>query len=536
MELERYLEVLNRRKWVILLTTAVTLAVVVLGTQRMVRTYSAAATVRVAAGHGVAVSYNDLNYADRLMQTYVLLLKSRPLLETVNTRLNLGTPIDELAAGIKVEALANTELIKITVEDREPRRAAAIANTLGGLLVEQGQQLYAGQGKSALEILQEQLAVLEGQLHDDRVLLANPAPVKPDPNAPQDGSPANLAAKIHTEEATYATLLSQYEKARLDEAMQANSVSIAEPALAPAAPSKPNVKLNLALGFLVGLIGGFGLAFIFENLDQAIHSPRDLEAISPLPLLGYIPIFATSKRNQKLGLVFGDGAEEEAASEAFRILSANILAASEQPLRSILVSSAEPGAGKSLVAANLAAALAQTGRRVILIEGDLRHPSLFGLPKAPGLKDAILDPSRLDTTLQPTSIPQLSLLAAGSPTASPSALFYAPTLAKVIQALQERADILLWDSPPILAAADAVVLAPLVDGVMLVAVRDQTNRKQLDQALRELAQVGARTLGVVYNKAQGGSAHYYHSYYRKAAQPAAAAKGSAAAKPDVTSP
>jgi chorismate-pyruvate lyase len=108
--------------------------------------------------------------------------------------------------------------------------------------------------------------------------------------------------------------------------------------------------------------------------------------------------------------------------------------------------------------------------------------------------------------------------------------------AGIVQALQEKADILLWDSPPILAAADAVILAPLVDGVMLVAVRDQTYRKHLDQALRELAQVGARTLGVVYNKAPAASAHYYHSYYQKATQPAAAAKRSVAAKVDVANP
>ena len=314
--------------------------------------------------------------------------------------------VDDLASAIKVESLPNTELIRVTVNHRDPRQAAAIANMLTVLLIEQGQKVYAGEGKSALEILQEQLTGLESRLGDDRTLLANLSAITPDPDAPKDGSPVDLAARIKVEEQTYATLLSQYEKARTDEAMRANSISVAERAVVPPAPSKPNRKLNLVLGALVGLLGGLGLALLFENLDPSTHSAADLATAGTLPLLGQIPTFGLGKGGRRPIATSTGGAGQAAASEAFRVLGMNTLAvmADRQP-RTLMLSSAEPGAGKSLLAANLAAALAQTGLRVILVDGDLHHPrlhTLFDLPREPGLSDVVHDPGKLDGALQTT--------------------------------------------------------------------------------------------------------------------------------------
>ncbi len=173
MELRLYAAILNRRKWVILVTAVVTLAVVALGTSRMTPIYSASAVARVAERTAQRSTTSDLNYGDKLRETYVFLLKSRPILEEVAGRLGLGMGVADLASAIKVESLPNTELIRVTVSNRDPRQAAAIANMLTVLLIEQGQKVYAGEGKSALEILQEQLAGLESRLGDDRTLLAN---------------------------------------------------------------------------------------------------------------------------------------------------------------------------------------------------------------------------------------------------------------------------------------------------------------------------------------------------------------------------
>jgi polysaccharide biosynthesis transport protein len=520
MEIRRYTAILNRRKWVIILTAVVTLAVVALGSYRMTPTYSASSMVRI--GQVGNPTYTDLNYTERLMQTYVQLLKSRPILEEVIGRLGLAVGPKELSAAFKVEAIANTELIRVTVERADPRQAAAIANQLAVLLTEQGQKTYSGEGKSAREILLEQVTTLEGQLAEDRARLASQADMEtvPDPSA---GGPAgDLAAKIRVEQTTYETLLGQYEKARLDEALRANSIGVVEPAVVPSQPSKPNRKLNLALGVLVGLIGGVGLAFLFENLDPALHSSDDLVSVVTVPLLGRIPRFKTRNRSQSGEIVLGNSFSPS-ATEAFLGLSVNVLSLNSGACpKTILISSAEPRAGKSTVLLHLGAALAQAGRQVIVVDGDLRDPSLhhlLGLSKAPGLADVVLDPSVLDYTLRETQIQGLRALTAGRPQTNPVGFWRLPGVPEVIGKLAEAADVVLWDSPPVLVAADAALLARMLDGVLLVVAHDQTAAKQVNLALAQLGQVEATVVGTVYNRCSEDILDYY-DYPHGGAKPA----------------
>ena len=182
MEIQRYVRILTGRKWVVIVTTLVTLAVVALGTISMTPLYSASAMVRVATSLGSSSTYADLNYAERLIQTYVQLLKSRPFLEQVIERLDLRVRPEAIVDTIKVEALTDTELIKVSVESAGPQQAAAIANTLAALLVEQGQKMYYGQGKSAREILEEQVTVLDDQLREDRARLVTLSSSTPGPD------------------------------------------------------------------------------------------------------------------------------------------------------------------------------------------------------------------------------------------------------------------------------------------------------------------------------------------------------------------
>ena len=517
MEIRRYIQILDRRKWVIILTTIVTLAVVTLGSFRMTRIYSATALVRVVAGLNSTVSYSDLNYTERLMQTYVQLLKSRPFLEEVSKRLDLHVRPEDLAGMIKVEALTDTELIKISVESASPQQAAAIANTLGALLVEQGQKMYYGQGKSAREILQEQVTVLEDQLRQDRALLATLSGSTPSSDQSQGPSIQDLTAKISSEEQTYAMLLSQYDKARVDEAMRANSIGIVEPAIVPGAPSKPNIKLNIALGALVGLMGGIGLTFLFENLSPSIDLADDLEAIAGAPLLGRIPNLQIRDGAWQETISLNNGDVKPLTGEAFRVLAASTLALmSDGHLKTVLISSAEPRAGKSTVLANLAVAMAETGLQVVVVDGDLHRPcvhQMFGLVKEPGLSDVILDPSQLATALQQTKMKRIRAIAAGSMQPDPGVLLNAPAISEIISKLAEEADVVLWDSPPIQAAADAALLAPIVDGVVLIVKRAQTERNEFQAACQQLADVKAKLVGIIVNRTGKDSRYYY--YYSK---------------------
>lgn len=258
-----YLEVVIRWKWVIVLVTVVSCAVVTIATLLTPPTYVASATLRiVASAHSGSMEYVDYEYTDRLVNTYVAILKSRPILEQAIERLRLNMTPGSLASRTDVQEVPDTELIVINVEDGDPRRARDIANALGALLIERSASLYSGGGKSAREILEEQLEAVESDLQEDRSRLYSLM----DSGASDYGEIDALNSKIMLEEQTYATLLTQYEQARVEEAMRANSITVVEQAIEPGRPSKPNKKLNIMLGALVGVGGGTGLAFLFENL------------------------------------------------------------------------------------------------------------------------------------------------------------------------------------------------------------------------------------------------------------------------------
>ena len=523
MELQRYISILDRRKWVILLTALVTFCVVAFGTFWATPVYSASAMVRVATGNSGTVTYSDLNYSERLMQTYIELLRSRPFLE--QTALRLQSPLlpSTIAGMVKAQVVPDTELIKITAESTDAGQATDIANTLASLLVQQGQALYAGGGKSARDILQDQLTAMEAQLSDDRALLVALSSATPTASQPAGESVQNLAARIQSEEQTYALLLSQYEKARVDEALRANSISVVETALQPSVPSEPRVKLNLILGALVGLLGGGLLALVFENLDPAIHSSDDLMAAADAPLLGRIPSFRIPRKSKQKVILRQDGLGEPPAAEAFRVLGTNLvsqLAASG--MKTLLVTSAEPDAGKSTVLANLATALAYTGRNVIIVDCDLRHPSIhgtFGLNRGVGLSEVVLGHGLLNAAIRPTGIQGLSAVTAGSVQVAPAQLLNSAALPELVRQLGSKADVVLWDCPPVLAAADAALLAPLVDGVLLVAARDRSSGKHIALAVSELRQLGAKLVGVVYNYAEQDGSSYYAVYRSRTAAP-----------------
>jgi succinoglycan biosynthesis transport protein ExoP len=505
MELRRYFEVLNRRKWVILVTTVVTVGVVGLGSYLMTPVYSASAVVRIAQIQDTDVGYYDLSYSERLMNTYVHLLVSRPFLEQVIQTLGLSISPEDLRRRIVVEALANTELLTIAVESTDPGQAMAIANALGALLVEQRASLYTGAGRTRLEILQEQLTVVEENLANDRArlqsLLARGADVE------QPGTAQDLNSRIQIQEQTYAMLLNEYEKARLSEAARANSVSVVEPAVLPDTPVKPKVALNIALGVVVGLVGGIGLAFLLENLDLAIYSADDLERRAEIPFLGSVPSLRVPRRFRGEALLLRrDG--QSWAVEAFRVVASNVLSpGSGGPPRTLLVTSVEFGAGKSTVLANLAAALAQSGRKVIAVDSDFRSPCLhrvFDVPDDLGLSNVIFERGKLASALRETKIPGVRVLTSGPLPPNPAEVLGLARTRQLIGELANGVDLVLLDSPSMLGFADAVVLAPMVDGVVLVAARGQSTERHIQRALHQLDKVGARAFGVVFNKARTG--------------------------------
>ena len=473
-------------------------------------TYVAASTVRIAQSSTASIERVDYEYAERLMNTYIEILKTWPVLEEAIKKLDLSVSADDLAKRINAAVVPNTELLTITVADDDPERAKDISNALAMLLVEQSRSPYLGAGKSAREILQEQLDVVEDKLEQDRAALQ----VLVDGSARDQAGIEALSAQVWSQEETYASLLRQYEQARTVEASRDSSATIVTPAVQPDAPSKPRMRLNAVLGALAGMAGGIGLAFLFENLDPTLHSADDLEAAAEAAVLGSIPHFAVPRESRHQAVLL-DGNRRSSMGEPFRTLGSNILAlGSGTPVRTLLITSAEPGAGRSTVLANLAVAMAEAGRRVVVVDGDFRRPCLhevFDLPNELGLSSVLLDLSRLDAALQATIMGGVRVLTSGPLPPNPAELLGLPKMHKLIEKLANEADVVLVDSPSILGVADAVVLARMVDGVLLVAAQDQATERGIQRALQQLDRVKGRTLGIVFNKSTGdGYDHYPH--------------------------
>jgi capsular exopolysaccharide synthesis family protein len=526
MEIQRYARILNQRKMVVLLTAILTLVVVAFGSYQMTPIYTASSLLRVAQPTSTSVSGSDLNYGQRLIETYVQVLKSRPFLEETRTRLGLSLNPDDLVNIIQIDALPDTELIRISVDYSDPSQAAAIANTLGGLLVEQGQKIYTGGGKDARQILLDQLTAVEAQLAEDRAAVAPLASVTPEP-----AEASNLSAKIRAEEQTYSMLLSLYEQTRVEAALRANSISVVEPAVVPAVPSKPNVKRNLALAVVVGLMAGIGLALMLEGLVATIHSSDELRALTKLDLVGRIPRLQLGRRPRASGRSPVMAVDTASAMEAFHALAASILSrcAGTGP-HTVLITSAEPGAGKSTITTNLSAALAQIGQQVIIVDGDQRSPCLhtvYRLPLAPGLADSVLDRSVLQRYLHATPFPGLRALTSGSPSVDHAAFWHSAALSEAVHQLTAQADVVLWDTPPLLVAVDATLLAPFADLVLLVVAEDQTTVRQLNLAVEQLRKSTNGALGIIYNKTKDGDYGYLYHYVGYKTRSKKAGRGSA---------
>jgi non-specific protein-tyrosine kinase len=483
---------------VIVLTTLMACIVAGVGIYLTPRTYSASATVRVAQVPVGSTDYVDIDYAERLVNTYVKVLRSRPILEKAIQRLELDTSTKDLSSRVWVEAIVNTELIAISVEDDSPWRARDIANTLADLIVEQAQSLYAGGGRSAREILQEQLNVVESNVERDRADLESLI----GHDASGQGEVDALSRKIALEEETYALLLRQYEQARVAEAMRANSITIVDPAIPPETPRGPSRTLVILVAVLVGLLAGTALALLLEYLDTTIYTVEQLQDTAGLPILGKIPQ-ANSKAStsRKTAVIYDNGSPQE---EAFRLLRASIFPLNRNaPHKTLLITSAEQRVGKTTVVANLARAVAQTGRKVVVVDGDLRLPVLhqvFGIPNESGLSNVLEQRASIREALQATEVAGLGVITSGPARSHPIELLESPEMRTVVDNLVDSFDFVFFNSPPLLAAADAVILSAMVEDVAVVAELGQTKQESLQAVLNQLAHIKVNLIGIIVDR------------------------------------
>jgi capsular exopolysaccharide synthesis family protein len=302
----------------------------------------------------------------------------------------------------------------------------------------------------------------------------------------------------------------------------------------PNTPARPAKTRNVTLAFLVGLVGGVGLALLREYMDNTVKTPDDIETLSRLPSLAVVPAFQDSEgdapRRRTLKDSLGNGHSRHVElvaqhlpksqmSEAFRALrTALLLSQAGHPPQVILVTSALPREGKTTAAANLAVTLAQLGDRTLLIDADLRKPGVGRLlnlngNKYAGLSSYLAGVSSLDlVTVQHPAIPNLSAIPTGPLPPNPADLLSSHRFADALAELRTKFKFIVIDTPPVMAATDAVILSVKADGVVMVVRSGETPKEAFSRTRDLLLSVKCRLLGVVLNAVDSSAPDYYYSY------------------------
>jgi capsular exopolysaccharide synthesis family protein len=343
-----------------------------------------------------------------------------------------------------------------------------------------------------------------------------------------------LKKEVDTANSLYTEFLQKTSQARVEQAQQTNNIRLIEPAGVPLDPVGPRRLMTVALGLMLSLMAGIGLAFFLEYLDNTIKSVDDIHRYTQLPTLAVIPSIsefkgakrgvAAKKSTGQLEAATGrlasfDGMLVQGrteAAEAYRLLRTSILLSSAGgPPRTILVTSGQPADGKTTTIINMAISLSQLGASVLIVDCDLRRPAthkVFGVDQKLGLSSYLSGDVALEELIHQLPVPNLSLLPSGPLPPNPAELVSSERMKDLLKVLSSRYDYVLVDSPPVINVADSIILSTLVEGVILVVHSGKSTREAVRHVRNELTAVGARLIGVVLNDVDMKRDGYYNYY------------------------
>lgn len=605
-----YIRIFQKRYWLLVLSIVVTTFVVLIRNALQVPVYSATVTVRVEERKTLVGSILDrpIYYgggASDYLASEMRIIKSRPVAEAagiIGGFFSAKTPRDQveeittqILSHLDVQQEEKTNLVKITSRSSNPELAARAANSIAKAYQEENlkqknreslknrefveKQLSQMEGKLRVSedelrkfkeketasgigvLLTQRLADLEGQLSQ---LLAKATELHPDvlklkdqiagikqqlKNLPESELEyVRLSRDVDVNDRIYRMLRDRVEEARIDEAGKVSDVTIVNPAGQRGIQIGANKLRSLFIALAMGIVIGFILILVLENLDTSIGTIEDVENLIKLPVLGVIPSVKREKEDKgaaktkpaladNYDLVFTIAKDANSPfAESFRILRTN-LKIEKNSKRTLLITSTGPREGKSTVMVGLGLVFAQMGLNTLLVDTDLRRPSLskiFGVEREPGLNELLLGGGKdlekivknftdflmgnlgFDKVTQLPGLETLSLLTSGALTSSAAELLSSDAMTQCIRQLQERFDVVIFDTPPALSLTDASILAKKIEGVIIVYEMGRTSRDALLRTKIQLESVGAKILGVILNhtRPQTEFQTSYYPYYR----------------------
>lgn len=576
MELRQYVYLIWRWSWLIILGAMIAGTAAYYFNSSQAPIYRATSTLLVIEGNsGIETVYNSLLTSEQLAQFYAERLKNYEVLDEAAQNLNLELSPEDLAEQVQVQLVNNTQLINLSVEHTNPELARDLANEIPAVFAARNnaQQLerYASLKTSLEEELQTVRADLQtAELELEGILekaVLNQADVDQQTDNIQKlreayyrlltdqenvsaGEIQTIAAELAAAESAldvelqknvsnqsdldrqndtilrlrenYSRLLANYEDVRVAEVRSLNNLVIDESARLPQMPIRPRVITNTVLAAIVGGMLALGLVFLVEYMDDTLKDPKDIELGTGLTTLGSLQKVKVGKPVDALVVAMEP---RSPAAEAYRQIRTNIQFISvDREVRTLLITSANIGEGKTTVSINLATALAQSGKRVLLIDTDMRRPMLHKMLEVDGSKGLcnMIIRGREDVHyIKGTLIPNLYVLPAGRLPPNPAELLGSERMKDVFVWLREQADYVIFDSPPVLAVTDAVVLSRLVDTTIFVASAGYTRYPAFSTAVAQIQALDSPIAGVILNKVNtnGRFGYAYNYYYRTNYQP-----------------
>ena len=517
MELREYWAVVRKYLWVIILTSALGGGAAYYFSATAPIVYKATTTLEISQGNAspsAPFSSSSASTAESAVDVLSAKIQSPVFLEKVKDRLKIDMRLEEV---LSVSQVGETQFLRISAQTNDPGLSQALADTAAQTFIEEETNQQQARFQRELDDLQTKIEALEASIAETQTEIASLGSAEGESSEFDRMERSRLESQLTRDQTRLVVLLQSAEEFRMAMARYTDYISVYAPAEMSTSAVKLETVQKTLLGAATGLMIGLSIAFLLEYLDDTIRSPEDIKRTLPVAVLGTLPRLKESD-DHLLTLVVGQDPFQP-VSEAFRNLRTSIqFSAVDEPVRTLLVTSPLPTDGKTFTAANLAAVMAQGGRDVILVDSDLRRSvqhRVFGLPKEPGLTSTLLAPEEQEIILRETDVEGLQVVTGGARAPNPAELLASDRFQDFVAWLKEQADVVIFDSPPVLAVTDAAVLSTVVDATMLVVDHGRTRRAAAAQATERLMNVGGNLLGIVLNRLppNGDGYYYYHYYY-----------------------